>query len=55
MAEKFIQKAIKHPGALTATATGAGKSISEVCNESNKSAMTGKRCALRETLMKMHK
>lgn len=29
MAKKFIQKAIKHPGALTAKAKRAGKSVAE--------------------------
>jgi lambda repressor-like predicted transcriptional regulator len=55
MEKNWIKGAIKHPGALTATAKGEGKSLSELCSESDLSPQTKKRCALRETLRKMHK
>ncbi len=54
MAEKhWIQGAIKHPGALTNTAKKAGKSISQLCAEGNKSTKTSERCALSETLARI--
>jgi len=58
MAEKkWIQKAIKKPGALTAQAKKAGKSLSEFIKSpgKNPSPTTKKRVALAKTLRKISK
>jgi len=54
-AKKFIQKAIKNPGALTRQAAAAGMSISEFCAQGNLSGTTQKRCNLAKTLKGMAK
>lgn len=53
--KQWIAGAIKHPGALTAAAKKAGKSISEYCAGGNLSSTAKKRCALARTLKKMRK
>jgi hypothetical protein len=53
--KKFIQGAIKHPGALTASAKKAGKSISEFCAGSNLSTTDKRRCNLAKTLKSFNK
>ena len=53
--KKWISGAIKHPGALTTTAKKAGKSLDELCSQSNLSPLTAKRCALRKTLRSFSK
>lgn len=55
MAKKWIQKAIKRPGALTAKAKSAGKSISAYCAGANLSTRTKRQCALAKTLAKIRK
>lgn len=52
--EKFIQKAIKNPGALTRQAKAAGKTISEFC-QNPPSPVAEKRCNLAKTLGKLRK
>lgn len=52
---KWIQGAIKHPGALTAMAKAAGMSITQYCARPNLSATAKKRCNLRKTLVSFHK
>ena len=52
--KKWIQGAIKHPGALTATAKAQGKSLDELCS-GKVSGLTARRCALRKTLRSFHK
>ncbi len=52
---KPIGKVIKHPGALTAQAKAAGKSLDALCSSSGLSGKTKKRCSLRKTLMGFHK
>ena len=56
MAQKknWIKGAIKKPGALTAQAKRAGKSVSEFC-KGKKTGTTAKRCNLAKTLKKMRK
>jgi len=59
MAEKWIQKAIKHPGAFTAQAKSHGKSVQEYAKSvlkkgSHASATTKRRASLAQTLKKMH-
>lgn len=49
--KKWITGAIKHPGALTATAKAKGESLDELCSGENLSGKTARRCALRKTLM----
>lgn len=53
--KKWIQKAIKNPGALTAQAKAAGMSLSAYMKNppKNISATTKKRIALAKTLKKM--
>lgn len=51
----FIQKAIKHPGALTAQAKAKGMTPTQLCAQGNLSATTQKRCNLMKTLKGMHK
>ena len=53
--QKWIQKAIQHPGALKAAAAAAGKTITQYCASPNLSPLTKKRCTLAETLKDMHK
>jgi hypothetical protein len=57
MADKWIQGAIKHPGALTRQAKAAGKTVSEFCSSlpAGASSTTKRRCALAGTLKKMNK
>lgn len=56
MAEKFIQKAIKHPGAFTAQAKAAGKSVGEYAQEEKHAGgTTGRRARLAITLRKLAK
>lgn len=52
--KKWIQGAIKHPGALTAKAKAAGKTVQEYCQEAH-GGVTEKQCNLAKTLGKMHK
>lgn len=53
---KWIQKAIKNPGALTKKAKAAGKTISEYCsNVKNKSTKTKRQCSLAKTLKSLKK
>ena len=52
--KNWISGAIKHPGALTAQAKAAGQSLDEFC-ASHSGGKTGRRCALRKTLMGFHK
>lgn len=53
MAKKWIQGAIKHPGALTKKAKAAGMSTSEYINHppKNASTTTKRQIALAKTLM----
>lgn len=54
MAEKFIQEAIKHPGAFTAQAKKAGKSAGEFAQEKKGAKGTiGRRARLAITLRKL--
>lgn len=53
--KKFIQDAIKHPGALTASAKRAGKSIAAFCASPNLSSTDKKRCNLAKTLKSFNK
>lgn len=54
--KKWISKAIKHPGALTAQAKAAGKSPMAFAEEhKGDSGVTGKRARLALTLRKMRK
>ncbi len=52
MAEKWIQKAIRRPGALTKKATAAGKSVSEFIKSPGKkpSTQTKRQINLAKTL-----
>lgn len=52
---KWVQGAIKHPGALTEMAKAAGQSISEYCARGDLSPIAKKRCNLRKTLISFHK
>lgn len=53
--KKWIQKAIKHPGELTAKAKRAGKSINEYCAQENLSTESKRQCNLAKTLKKLSK
>lgn len=55
MAKQWISGAIRHPGALTAQAKRAGKSLDEFCSQENLDTKTKRRCSLRKTLMGFHK
>jgi len=57
MAKKWIQKAIKHPGALTAKAEAAGMSLSAFENNPPKgiSATTQREINLAKTLATFHR
>jgi hypothetical protein len=48
--KKFIQSAIKRPGALTAKAKAAGKSITEYCAGGNLTTQSKRQCNLAKTL-----
>ena len=51
MAKKWIQKAIKRPGALTKKAKAAGKTVSQFCvSTKGKNTVTKRQCALAKTL-----
>ena len=50
MANKWIQGAIKHPGALTAKAKGAGVSLSQFMREKHKDPTTNREIALARRL-----
>lgn len=52
--KNWIKGAIKRPGALTAKAKRAGKSIPEFC-AGKKTGRTAKQCNLAKTLRKMKK
>jgi len=52
--KKFIQGAIKHPGALTRQAIAAGKTVQQFCAESQ-TGVTAKRCNLAKTLRGFNK
>lgn len=47
---KFIQKAIKHKGALTRKAKDAGKTIPQYCNGSNLSTESKRQCNFAKVL-----
>jgi hypothetical protein len=53
--KKWIQGAVKRPGALTKKAEAKGMSISEYCNQKNLSTRTKRQCALAKTLKGMSK
>lgn len=54
MAEKWIQKAVKHPGALTRKAHKAGQSVSEYAHKHDEgNSRTAKQARLAETFAKM--
>ena len=57
MATKWIKGAIKHPGALTAQAKAAGKTVAQFCASlpDGASTTTKRRCALAGTLRGMSK
>lgn len=50
---KWIQRAIKRPGALTRKAKSAGKSITQYCAQGNLSTQSKRQCALAKTLKGM--
>jgi hypothetical protein len=53
--EKWIQKAVKHPGAFSAKAKAAGKSVAAFAKEKAHAPGTlGKQARLAQTLRKMH-
>ena len=53
--KKWIKGAIRRPGALTAKAKAAGKSISDYCSSEGLSTTTKRQCALAKTFRKMAK
>jgi hypothetical protein len=56
MADKWIQGAIKHPGAFRRKAQAAGESTRQFAGEhSGDSGTTGRQARLAQTLMGMHK
>jgi hypothetical protein len=56
MAKKWIQSAIKHPGALTAKAKAAGMSLAAFeAHPPNISSTTKRQINLAKTLASMHK
>lgn len=55
MAKRWIKSTIKSPGALTAQAKRAGKSLDAFCAQGNLDTKTKRRCSLRKTLMSFHK
>lgn len=52
--KKFIQKAIQHPGALTAKAQAAGKTVTQFCAEGGHDTTTQRQCNLAKTLRSFH-
>ena len=50
--KKFIQKAIKRPGALTAKAKAAHKTIDQYCAGSDLSPLSQKQCNFYQTVLK---
>jgi len=52
MAKKFIQKAIKKPGSLTAAAKKAGKSIDQFCASSNLTPLMKRKCNFYQNVLK---
>ena len=50
--KKFIQKAIKRPGALTAKAKAAGKSIDAYCAQGNLSTLSQRQCNFYQKVLK---
>ena len=55
MSKKWIQSAIKKPGALTSKAKRAGMSISKYCAKGDLDETTKRQCALAKTLKKLRK
>ncbi len=55
MAKRWIQKAIKHPGALKRAAKAAGMSIDQYCSREDLDTTAKRRCALYHTLRKLAK
>lgn len=55
MAKKWIQKAIKRPGALTKKAKAAGKTITEYCKGAKLTTQTKRQCNLAKTLKGFNK
>lgn len=55
MAKNWIAGAIKRPGALTAKAKAAGKSITAYCAQEGLSTLTKRQCALARTLRSFKK
>lgn len=53
--KKWIQKAIKRPGALTEQAKKAGMTIEQFCSREDLSPLAQKRCNLWRTLRKLAK
>lgn len=53
--KKWIQKAIKRPGALTKKAKAAGKTISAYCKDSKLTTQTKRQCNLAKTLKGFNK
>jgi hypothetical protein len=52
--KKWIKKAIKRPGALTAKAKKEGKTVGQYC-ATKRTGRTAKQCNLAKTLKKMPK
>ena len=53
MADKWIQGAIKHPGALTAKAKAAGENLSQFMRETHKNPTTNREIALARRLQRV--
>ncbi len=53
MKKQWIKSAIRHPGALNKSAKSKGMSVAALC-AMHPGGKTGKRCALRKTLMGFH-
>ena len=53
--KKFIQEAIKRPGALTKKAKAAGMTINAYCAQSNLSTQSKQQCNLAKTLKGLRK
>ncbi len=51
--EKWIQGAIKRPGALTAKAKKAGMTVAEYCQQGHEDTATKRQCNLYYTLRKL--
>lgn len=52
---KWIQKAIKNPGALTQAAKRSGMTIQQYCSQSNLDTTAKRRCVLAQTLRRLAK